>query len=249
MFAFFGLSCIFLDTAAQADSAEPQTFSITTGGGYTVYKSKMVQSNDTSTTVNYGFAVYGGDRKNIGMLFQREQGTYAFELNSASIQTMIQDVHLRYRYGPVYAGLVFNESQFTIKAPPDADGDGFLDQDTAAQEYMKVINTGTGFNLGANFAVGKSSAVYLDITSVTTSLVNQSYIENDDTTANGYTEKEITFGPRMDIDIGGSIALTKNWLDLNFGFKQRAMTISVDGESYKEQLNITYLGFKAGWDF
>ena len=114
---------------------------------------------------------------------------------------------------------------------------------------MKVSNTGMGANVGFNIAVTRAASVYLDINSVTTSLVQQSYIENAETEANGFTEAEIAIGPRLDIDLGGSIAITKNWLDMNFGFKQRTMSVTVDTSTYKEQINSTYLGLRTGWSF
>lgn len=248
----FGLGTLatLLSAPALADNdrAAP-TFYLNMGGGYTVYKSEMVQSNDTSTTVFYGFGVYGGSNKSVGMAVQREQGTYTFALNGASITSMIQDVHLRWRYGPVYLGAVLNTSQLEVSAPPDTNGDGLLDQDTDVEEYMKVLNTGMGANVGAHMPIGRNAYVYVDVSSVTTSLVQQSYIENSETLANGFTEREIAIGPRTDIDLGGSIALTKNWLDLNFGFKQRTMGITVDSESFAETMTNTYLGLRAGWTF
>jgi hypothetical protein len=234
--------------AVAADRDTP-SFYITAGGGYTVYKSEMVQSNDTSTTVNYGFGVYAGQDRQIGMSFQREQGSYAFPLNGASIVSQVEDMNLRYRYGPVYLGLVVNNSQLTVSAPPDADDDGFLDQNTDAEEYMKVMSTGMGGNFGVAIPIGKSSSVYLDVSSVTTSLVQQSYIENADTTANGFTEKEISLGPRTDIDLGGSIGLVKSWLDMSFGFKQRTLGVTVDGTAFSEAITNTYISFVAGWQF
>lgn len=234
---------------ANAEDSVAPSFFINVGGGHTVYKSEMVQSNDTSTTTNYGFGVYGGSKREVGMMVQREQGTYAFALNGSTITSMTQDVHLRYRYGPVYLGAVLNTSQLEVSAPPDLDNNDFLDQDTDAEEYMKVLNTGAGGNMGANIPVAKSAFVYFDISSVTTSLVRQSYIESAETTANGFTEKEISIGPRLDIDLGGSIALTKNWLDMKVGFKQRSFAVTVDSDTFKEQTTSTYVGLQAGWSF
>jgi len=241
--------CVLLAQFAKANDQNTPSFFFNVGGGYSIYKSEMVQSNDTSTSVNYGFGVYGGSDKSVGMLLQREQGTYTFALNGSSIITSHQDVHLRYRYSSFYAGLVINSSQIEVSAPPDTNGDGFLDQNIAAQEYMKVSNTGMGINLGANISVTRTAAVYIDVSSVTTSLVQQSYIENEETAAEGFTEAEITIGPRMDIDLGGSIAITKNWLSMTFGFKQRTMTLTVDNSPFNEQINTTYLGLRAGWSF
>jgi hypothetical protein len=243
------LPCLLFAQTSQADDQDTPSFFFNVGGGYAVYKSEMVQSNDTSTSVNYGFGVYGGSDKSVGMMLQREQGTYTFALNGSSIITANQDIHLRYRYGPVYLGLIVNSSQLEVTAPPDADSDGFLDQNTDGEEYMKVSNTGMGINVGTNIAVTRAASVYVDINSVTTSLVQQSYIENTETEANGFTEAEIAIGPRLDVDFGGSIALTKNWLDMNFGFKQRTMSVTVDSAAFNEQISSTYLGFRAGWSF
>jgi hypothetical protein len=51
------MHCLLLAQQANADDQNAPSFFFNAGGGYAVYKSEMVQSNDTSACVNYGFGV------------------------------------------------------------------------------------------------------------------------------------------------------------------------------------------------
>lgn len=246
------LTAVACAPAAWAGDIDQQTptFFVTGTGGYSIYKSEMVESNDTSTTVNYGIGVWAGSQRNVGMLLERETSTFAFALNESTLALEWQDVHLRYRWGPVYVGFLLANSTWLVSAPPDADADGDLDQDAEVEEYIDMMTTGYGINTGTMITVGRRSHVYLDVTYTTAGTVRQKALTpTTGPNAGVPTEKEITMGPRMDLDLGGSISLTKDVLDALVGFKYRTYNLEVDGIAYKEQLNSTYVGLSAGWQF
>lgn len=236
--------------AADIDSQTP-TFFVNATGGYSVYKSKMVQSNDTSTTVAYGFGVYAGSDRNIGFLLNREASTFAFELNSASIGVEWQDIHVRYRYGPVYMGALITTSTWAVQAPPDADADGLLDADTEAVEYLNMTSSGYGANVGARIPAGKRGEAYVDITYAAAGAIRETASDPDVAEAAGAAvpgTRVLGIGPRMDLDLGGSIGMTK-WLKGLCGFKYRTYQLSVDSVTFAELHTTTYMGLGAGWDF
>lgn len=238
-----------LGRASEIDQQTP-TFFVTATEGYSVYKSEMVESNDTSTTLSYGLGVYAGSGRNIGMVLKRESSTFSFPLNGSSLSLAWQDTHIRYRWGPVYAGVLLANSTWLVKAPPDADADGHLDVDGTAEDYLDLVTSGYGMNVGTMITISRRSYMYVDLTYSTTSEVRQKALTAS-TGANAgiAAEKTVVVGPRMDLDLGGSIGITKNVLDATCGFKYRTYNISVDGTAYKEQLNSTYLGLSAGWQF
>lgn len=246
--ALLALACTGVASRALADGTDQQTptFFVNATGGYSVYKSELVQSNDTSTTTSYGLGIWAGTQRNVGMALKRESSTFAFALNEAKLALDWQDTHVRYRFGPVYLGVMLSTSTWVVSAPPDADADGTLDPDADPEDYLDFASSGYGLNAGTTVPIGKRSFAYVDLSYAAAGTVRQKAIED---AAGTLTEKEIELGPRTDIDIGGSIAVTKSVLDALVGFKQRSYNVSVDGTAYKEQLNTTYVGFSAGWQF
>jgi hypothetical protein len=240
------LACYGMGGTARAEDEEAPTFFLQATGGYSVYKSEMVQSNDTSTTVGYGFGVYAGTQRNVGMMLRREQSAFSFALNNSTIALEWQDVHLRYRWGPVSIGGVVSSSSWQVTAPPDADGDGFLDQDTEAVDYLDITTTGYGLNVATTVPVGKRGRLTVDATYVTTSDVQAAEIKDD---AGETVERTAALGPRMDTDFGGAVELSKGWLYGLMGFRYRTYQIIVDDTAYAEAHNSTYVGFQAGWTF
>jgi hypothetical protein len=249
--AALGLAGLAASGRARADDTRTPTFFVTATGGYSVYKSQMVQSNDTSTTVAYGFGVYAGQQKNLGFLLNRETSSFDFALNKASLALEWQDMHVRYRYGPVYLGILITESHSTVTAPPDADGDDLLDQNADPVSFLDMSSSGYGGNVGARLPVAKKGEAYVDITYAAAGTVRETAADPTVAAANGDAipgTREIGIGPRMDLDLGGSINMSR-WLDVICGFKYRTYSLSVDGTSYAEAHNTTYVGFVAGWNF
>lgn len=243
---------IMMTPTAYGDAEDgAPTFQLNASGGYSVYKSKLVQSNDTSTTVAYGLGVYAGSEQNVGFLLNREASTFAFELNSASIAVEWQDLHIRYRLGPIYLGAIITSSSWLIKAPPDADEDGILDPGADAVAFLDATSTGYGANFGSRFPIAKRGEAYIDVTYSMAGLARETASDPDEAEAADAPvpgTREIGIGPRMVFDIGGAIGFSRSFKGL-CGFKYRTYSLSVDGEAYAELHTTTYLGLGAGFDF
>jgi hypothetical protein len=234
---------------ADVDQQTP-TFYVMATGGYSIYKSEMVESNDTSFTTSYGLGVWAGNQRNVGMALRRESSAFTFALNESTLALDWQDTLVRYRFGPVYFGVALTSSTWLVDAPPDADQDGKLDQDATPEPYLDMASNGYGFNTGAMIPFGRRNFAYVDVTYAASGVVRETPIAPETGENAGVpTEKDIALGPRMDLDLGGSIGLTKNVLDVLVGFKYRTYGLTVDGTEYKEQLNTTYVGLSAGWQF
>jgi hypothetical protein len=180
------------------------------------------------------------------MMLRREQSAFTFALNNATIGLEWQDVHLRYRWGPVSIGGVVSSSAWNVTAPPDADADGNLDQDTAAVDFLNITTTGYGLNVATTVPIGKRGRLTVDATYVTTSTVQAAEIKDE---AGATVERTAALGPRMDTDFGGGVELAKGWLYGLMGFRYRSYQLTVDEVSYAETHNSTYVGFQAGWTF
>lgn len=248
------LSLLCVYTFNQGALAQPAAnLSVRTTFGLSTYKSTMVQSNDTGNTIGYGLGVSSGGDRGMAMGLEREQSTFSFALNNASIALGTQDVDVTYRWGPVYLGLLFTETSWYAKAPPDANGDSLLDQDATAEEYLDILSNGYGARLGAYFAMGRRSSLSLDIRYGTTSKVQQTIPEEPST--GGITgtspalDRTVALGPRLSLDIGTSIGITREVLSFIAGYRYRTYALTVATESFSELHTSTYIGLLAGWNF
>jgi hypothetical protein len=240
----------FAATNAKADEADAwaPTFYVEADGGYSVYKSALVQSNDTGVTVGYGFGAYAGKSHDLGLALKREQSAFSFALNNSKLAVSWQDFLLTYRLGYFHAGVTISSSAWQVSAPPDTDGDGQLDTGTAAvaQDLLDITTTGYGGTVGFQGTLGKKSSVFTDVTFVTTGAVQEKVVK--DAAGSARLDRVITLGPRMDVDLGGTLKLWK-WLDLKAGFKYRTYSLTIDGTASKESLNTTYGGLVADFGF
>lgn len=204
-----------------------------------------MQSNDTGVTVGYGFGVFAGKGKELSLELLREQTTIAFDLNKSAVGVSWQDVILSYRLGFFRLGVTISSSAWKVSAPPDTDGDGVLDNGATvvAQDLLDVTTTGYGGNAGFQTAINKRSTIYVNATYVTSPNIQEKVVK--DPTATPILDRVIAVGPRMDVDIGGTIKLLK-WLDLRAGFKYRTYQLTIDGTTSAEGLNTTYAGLTAG---
>ena len=208
---------------ARDDNYVPTAF-IKAGGGFSTYKSKMVDNNDTSTLIEYSIGAYAGTERDFGMILRRDQSTTPFSLNSSSIAASWQDYIMRYRYGPVYLGVVLGSAEIDANKEGDA-------------EFLKARGTGYGGNFGFMIPVGKYSMFNLDVLAVS------------DSTAVDLNKKSISIGQRMDYDMNASFDLTKSLFDFIVGYKYRTYSLSVDGTSYAELFTTTYIGFVTSFYF
>ena len=226
------------------------TFSSWVGGGYSIYKSTLVQSNDTALTTRFGFGLYAGAERNLGMLLERESSKFTFKLNGSSLAVDWQDVEVRYRLGPVHAGVLISSTTQQAKAPPDTTGTGILNPKATAVDLISVVGTGYGMHLGAMFPVGRRSSLWFNAAQVSTTFVqSKAFDPAKATNAASLNTRTVTIGPRTDLDFGGSLGLTRQRLDAIAGFKMRSYSLTVESKAYKEQVNSTYLGLRAKWNF
>lgn len=197
---------------------------IKAGGGLSTYKSKMVDSNDTSTLIEYSIGAYAGLERDFGMIIRKDQATTPFSLNDSSILTTWQDYILKYRYGPVYLGAVLGSAEIDANKEGDA-------------EYLKARGSGYGLNLGFMIPVGKYSMFNIDVLAVSNS------------TAVDLNKKEVGIGQRLDYDINASFDLTKSMLDFVVGYKYRTYSLTVEGEGFAELFTTTYIAFVTNFYF
>jgi len=238
-----------LPLPARASDVDAPTAYVTASGGYSIYKSKLLQANDTSTTTGYGFGVNAGGDRNVGMRLTREASSFSFLLNKSTIAVSWQDLAFLWRFGPLYLGALVSSSSWTGKAPPDADGDGILDTGSDAEDLCNFQTSGYGITAGGAIPVGRRSAITLDITSASGGSAFPIAYDPTLTNADTLNSSKVALGTRTEIDIGGSLALTKSLLDLTAGFKLRNYSVSLDSTSYAEQLTTTYLGLRTNFNF
>ena len=221
--------------------------------GLTTYKSKMLQSNDTGFTLGYGFGVSSGGEHGMSMNLEREQSTIAFQLNNGSLALETQDVDLTYRWGPDYLGAIFANTSWYAKSPPDADANSYLDQDAVAQDYLDVLATGYGARTGLIIPMARRNSLYLDVRYATSSKVQQTIPEETSTAGISGTSpalgRKVGLGARMSIDLGASLALTRDILSLIAGYRYRTYAVTIESNTFSELHTSTYIGLQAGWTF
>lgn len=193
------------------------TFFLDTSFGLTTYKSKLVESNDTGTGLSYALGGYAGEDRKFGFLVKTDTSTTSFLLNTSKVAVSWQDSILRYRLGPVYAGLLLT----TIDLKVNNQGVDELD----------VSGSGTGGNLGFFYPIGRMGLFYFDASTVT--LTNFRNVLAD----------EVKGGTRLDLDMGAYFDLTRDFLDLAIGYRQRTTSFKVTS-SYDETFYVTYVGFR-----
>lgn len=243
--------CLCSRSSLAADAltlpTEPALFA-SAAAGFSVYNSALVQSNDTSAIYNYSAGVFSGTSRSVGIVIEQEVGDYNFALNKSKIESRNQNVSLRYRSGQMFFGIMASNGDLTVFAPPDGNGDGYLDQGVAPKEYMRVSSSGYGAIVGSDIEIQKVASVFTDISTVEPSSVKESYLDGDgNETSTG--RKDISFGRRIKLNVGGSAKLIKKILDFNFGYQHVRQPIYARTGSYLEVQNILYAGLKVRGEF
>jgi len=141
----------------------------------------------------------------------------AFALNESKIATNWQDTIIRYRWDFFYFGLIL--------------GSAALVAEKEGEEIVDVIGTGYGANIGSIFNIRKFGGWYLDLSYVTIGSVRE------------LEQRDVSFGPRTDLDLGASLRVTKKIVDFITGFKYRTSAIDLD-TSYTETISAIYFGFR-----
>ncbi len=198
------------------------TFFVDSTFGLTTYKSKLIVSNDTGTGLSYSIGGHAGENREYGFLVRTDTNRTSFLLNESSITTAWQDTILRYRLWAFYVGGVF--SQLDLKV------------NSQGTEILDVSGSGYGGNAGFLIPINRIGVFYFDASSVSVGKFR-----------NVLTE-EVKSGTRLDLDAGANFDITREFLDLMVGYKQRTTSIQLSSGNV-ESYYITYLGFRAALYF
>lgn len=207
---------------AQAVEAALKTLYVSADYAMTTHKSKLVESNDTGSTLRYSLGFNIGAAKQIGVRLQTESSGISFQLNDAATTLLFRDTKLTYRFGYFYLGAV---SSYGEAAATGGDG----------EEMFSGRGTGFGYAAGIYMPVSGRSVLQVDVTSASIS----SFLNKDESV-------EVALGSRLDLDISGHIPITKKHVVLDLGYRQRTIPISYSGTSYTDTIQNTYIGFTFG---
>lgn len=227
LFALFILSMSSPDQVAFAfgDTADildkTRTLALIADYGFTTYKSKAVESNDTGSATRIHAGVQAGDELELGVAFNLESASHTFALNESSITTGFQDIMIHYRLGWCYLGGIISGTAITVNK--------------AGEDISIITGSGYGGLFHLNLPVSKGSIVYVNTDYAMTSKAEDKIADT------------VTVGPRMNVDIGANVSLNRKSLELIFGYRYQTYAITIDGSSYAELQTATYVGM--GWGF
>jgi hypothetical protein len=220
-FRVMGLACILCLTTSSPLLASDKDlfpdFYIQTQYAFTTAKSKLVVSNDLGSTLGYGLGSFAGNNANLGFKIWFSTDTISFGLNSSALTIGWQDNVVLYRMGPFFIGPIFSKAEITA----NKEGTDIID----------AVGSGIGAETGVKFAVGKSSALHFIVSAVNINAMKDT------------SNKSVSIGQRLDIDLGARVDVTRDLVDFVFGYKTRSMSISYDSASYSEAMYFTYAGF------
>jgi len=208
--------------SAQDVDAGLKTIYLNADYALTTHKSKLVESNDTGTSLRYSLGFNVGDQKELGVVLQAESSAIKFLLNDTSTSLLFRDTRITYRLGYFYFGAVSGYAEAGAVA---ADG----------TDMFSGRGTGFGYIAGAYLPVGGRSLLQIDVASVSTS----SFLNKDEAVT-------VALGSRLDIDISGHIPISKKIMTLDIGYRQRTLPIVYNSVSYAETMQKTYIGFTVG---
>jgi hypothetical protein len=191
--------------------------------GLTTYKSKLVESNDTGSMLNYSIGANVGAQKTFGLVIRTDSSAIAFALNESAIASTWRDTVIRWRWGYAYLGGVLGQTTFKAE--------------TADEVALEGTGTGYGGNFGIFLPVGKGNAMQLDVTSVTIGEFSDA------------EQRSVTFGPRTDINISGQIELARRMVHSIVGYRYRTHALKAGDVSAAELHTATWFGLSLGAEF
>ncbi len=225
------LACLILlvalpsiaNASDNGETAESDTAYLFGNYGLTTYKSKLVASNDTGSSVTYGLGANAGSEKQLGFEYRVETQTTPFALTSSSIASVWTSTIVKYRLWYIDLGIVIGNAKVSAKRE--------------SEEILDVIGSGYGGYGGLLIPMGRNSLLYLNGMSVATA-------KPVDTKA-----RVIALGSRTDIDFGTRIGILKKGLDFTLGYRRRSNTITEAATVFSELQTTTYFGFHTGINF
>lgn len=191
--------------------------------GLATYKSKLMDSNDTTGTISYGFGLNAGAQRNFGVEYRVENSTVLFETNQSSLVTSWTSTIFKYRLWAFELGPVLG----TVKMAGKREN----------TEIFDIVGSGYGGYFGILIPVGSNNLAYMNAMSVATSAPV-------DTLA-----RVITMSSRVDLELGTKIKITRRAVDFLVGYRRRAYSITEAGSPYTELQTATFFGFNFGKTF
>ena len=180
-------------------------------------QSKFVASNDRGTALAYSVGGFAGSSKNIEYNLGFEKDTTVFQLNSSKAVYDWQDTRLLYHYGYFYAGAVFSRLNLKVNA--------------AGVDVVDAAGSGYGGALGYLTGLGRDASLRIDVSTVNIAAMKNSLVT------------EVSVPSRLDIDFGATVEIYNNWLNFDFGYKMRTMTVKT-ASAFVESESMTYIGIR-----
>jgi hypothetical protein len=209
--------------AAPPDSSAYQTAYLYADYGLATYKSELLKANDTNGVVQYGLGFNAGENDRVGMQLRSDTTTVTFAIPSSSLQTAWQDYIISARLSYFNLGFMLSSLKMTAN--------------DAGTDLFDLRGNGYGFYLNGVIPFDRRSFAYLTIMSTSISDI----VEKD--------EKPVTVGPRLDVDLGSSFAVTRKVLDFVVGYRRRTYSVTAESASGNELMTATYFGFRLGTNF
>ena len=208
----FWLQLSSLGQARHYDENRRSTIGFEVGGGLTTYKSKLVESNDTTTSSGYRLIFHSGAENTAAAVLENTTQNTNFELNQSLVQIINQDVQFRKYWGPVYFGLMFSTTNIA--------------SNKESTNQIDAIGNGMGGIFGLNLHLGSANLGYFNYRTVSGSAAKDAL------------GNEVALGSRSELQIGGKLGWKKRWYYLDVGLRYTNFSVTVAGTSYAE-LNIT----------
>lgn len=212
---FIGLIIILLCRPAFARTDGP-ALRVHAGGGFSTHKSKVVNMNDTSTAIGYGFDIKAGNDGDLGVNWEQFTSKTKFVINDSESKIDFQDTSILLNMGSFYVGPVFSKVT--------------LDITIQGVESLSALGSGYGGHAGFSFDVGKVAELYFDGKMVLTSVLK----------AEDGVESKL--GSRTDFKLGGKMPITKRFLSLDIAWRMQSWPVTLGGVANKETLYTTWLG-------
>lgn len=189
--------------------------------GMTTHKSEFVDSNDTGNTLGYSLGFHAGSERSVGILIKSDTSSLKFELNGSEMKSSNQDVVIRYRLGNVFFGAVITSAALeAVRAEETTDSE------------IDAVGTGFGAHFATVWGIGRTGSWFLDGG-------YNSYSQTREA-----NQIDMTFNSRMDVDSGVTFYLTREVIDLTFGYRYRMAGYSAGDSAFTDTITSTYLGLR-----
>lgn len=209
--------------AKSSDNNGRATLAIEVGGGFTTYKSKIVESNDTSTTTGYRLLIHGGSTNSVAAIYENNTVATAFELNASAVTINYQDFQFRRYWGPAFIGPIFS----TTSALINKEGTDLTD----------AMSSGIGGIFGVETLFSRSYLAYLNYRTINGTI--------------GKDQLQTTFlvSNRTDLRIGAQLRQKGSWWYTDLGIRYTNFTVTIDGTSFAEFNLTSWVGLGASATF